>query len=225
MPYVFIDPLDYYTGKPVSFEEYRQLIDNANQAYNLASAILTHGFIRATRAALLLNGATVTGATPGPYTWTVPAGVTRIKIRGVAGGGGGVNNGTGGAATSGGTSSVVGSSSGTLASATGGGPGGASSGGTGNDGTGTSGATGVSAIGGRASLLGEGSLAGTGANSYGGGGTAGAAAGSTSGGGGGGFDRTVTVVPGETITITVGAGGSGNISGNPGGPGFVDIDF
>lgn len=238
MPYVFIDPADYVVGKAISAEEYAQLVDNANQANE---ALVVHGEIFATRGSVTTVGSTgsVTGSAPGPYSWTVPVGVSRISVELVAGGGGGgagmspINN-----ATAGGTSSVSGSTSGSLISATGGQPGDNGGGGTSAPGAGGTGSstggyrwvngTSGSGTAGGASVLGP--EADQPASEFGGGGNAGTTGG---GGGGGGASKKkfLTVVPGETLTITVGAGGdqglsAGNVdNGSVGYPGYVRISF
>jgi hypothetical protein len=86
MAYVYLDPADYIVGKPISFEEYAQLVENANQAYGAGT---NHGEIFATRSAVTAVGTSVTGSAPGPYSWVVPAGVTKIYADAIGGGGGG----------------------------------------------------------------------------------------------------------------------------------------
>lgn len=165
-------------------------------------------------------------------TFTVPAGVTAVKVTaygGSGGGGGGAVNasqpqqGTGG---TGGASSVAGSS----LSATGGSGGtgsNASAGGSG--GSATNSAFGVSPgnSGSNGSGCGPGGAGGRGPFNNGGNGGAGAAlggggqavGGGGGGTGGGGIAFLTGLTPGGTIAVTVGAGGGGGTGYNAGGAG------
>jgi hypothetical protein len=177
-------------------------------------------------------------ATSGSFTWTVPDGVTKVFAEVWGGGGGGFCPVTAAArstpGTAGGTSSfsTISASGGSGASwisstsyQTNGGSGGSGSGGdtnlTGSAGSGIEGAYEYVAFGGGAPLGGSGGLGGwsdQGSGSYGksgvspGGGGAGAyTAGTTYGGGGGGGGyaaKLMSISPGASLTVTVGAGGS-----------------
>ena len=155
-------------------------------------------------------------------TFTVPAGITKVKVT-VVGGGGGASFGVGG--TSGNTSSF-----GAYCSATGGAPG-SGAGGTGSGGTinfsGQAGAAivinGISCsaswgVQGGVSLFG-GSY---GSGAYASGGTVGGGGGGYAGSGGGAAIEIISgLTPGGTVSVTVGAGGlppncTGLSSGNPG---------
>ena len=140
-------------------------------------------------------------------TFTVPAGVTAVKVRGCGGGGGG-----GGGSTQGGTTSF-----GPYCSATGGingpsgGTGGVSTGGDINVAGGVRTTTSGGLCGG-AGLLG-GSSTSSPATGYGNGGFSSG----NHGGGGGYFERYITgLTPGGTIAVTIGAGGTGGALGTPG---------
>ena len=157
-------------------------------------------------------------------TWDVPSGVTKIIVFAIAGGGGGGHRGdfssdTGG---NGGTTSIVGSVSGVLLSL---------SGGTGGspDSPGTGGACGTRFYGqiggcGGNSIFGAGGTAGQNGVGYGSGG---GGSGSGCGGGAGHFVNGIVlnVSPNETLTITIGAGGSGADDGGAGKSGFVRIIY
>ena len=161
--------------------------------------------------------ATVSGA--GPYTWTVPAGITKIIVDIVGGGGGGSDNIGPTYGVNGTASTLSGSTSGALVTAnkgdagSGGGPGapGAASGFCG---------AGIAVERGRTRKTGW--ITGTGNAEPGMGGTG---TGSSAGGAAGG-EGMVAVVPGETITITIGAGGAAAASPSTAGqPGYVRIRF
>jgi hypothetical protein len=92
MAYVFLDPADYIVGKPISFEEYAQLVENANQAYGAGT---NHGEVFAAQSGASAIGLSVSGSSPGPYTLTVPSGVTLMRARGAGSGGGGPSMGGG----------------------------------------------------------------------------------------------------------------------------------
>lgn len=243
MAYVFLDPADYIVGKPISFEEYAQLVENANEAYDTATAIQNHGEIFATRAAVTTVNTSVSGSVPGPYTWPVPAGITQIIIDIVGGGGGGSSS--GGNGSNGTASTVTGSTSGSLATANPGlggdgtsGAGGTSSGfcKAGNTTTSQAGAVsatpfhggdsfadGLKYLGWFGGYNGIGT-SGEDATGYGNGG--GNISGTRKGGGGAAAGSSVvTVVPGETLTITPGSGGPGAFGGGDGSPGAVRIRF
>ena len=174
-------------------------------------------------------------------TFTVPTGVTQVWVT-LAGGGGGGGGVDGGNATAGGASSFGG-----YVSASGGGPGGSY--GTGGSG-GASGGSGGSSGWASGSWLpsyfaaGGNSIYGVGGVPYnmvsnipasdvvgkgfGGGG------GGVSGGGGGGADAKIAqlvtgLTPGETVSVTIGAGGvgggSGYYIGAMGAPGFVLVEW
>ena len=186
-------------------------------------------------------------------TFTIPAGVSAIKVTVVGGGGGGQGFSYIGCCTvviggaSGGTSSV---SSGTQAISTVSATGGASSGGAGGAGSGGS----LNMNGGRSlavlannfvnylitggdtilstSAVGIGNVNvnGTAGNAYGGGGT-GAPMSQTTGGGGGGtaIQYLTSLTPGNTLTVTIGTGGAGGVgnqrSGGAGAAGVVIFEF
>jgi hypothetical protein len=241
MPYVYLDPADYTVGKAISFEEYAQLVENANQAYSGATA---HGECFFTRTAATTAGAfpTVSGSAPGPYTFVVPAGVTLIEMS--ATGATGAPGAVGSSGTSGGSTSITGSTSGNLATITGSGGGGAAIT------VLTGGAGGVAS--GSAPRKGNGTAGGDGYNDgvEGRGGNAGLSAlvpvnlgvilyqgqrgedlgpSASSGGGGSGGEGVaagmVSVTPGETITVTVGAGGTNGYAPENGANGTVYIRF
>lgn len=239
MGYVYLNPAAYVVGKPISFEEYAQLVDNANEAYNGATA---HGEVFATRASATGVGVTVSGTAPGPYTLTVPAGVTRMMLS-IVGGGGGYKSSAPTSQGVGGTSTVSGSTSGTLATANGGANGFSSPSGGAASGRCFAGGDGIGNVGGGAAgphfggakgqqvgtdyvappggfggtaYVGTGSVQATG---YGNGGY-------VSGGAAGG-QFMITVVPGETLTLTVAAGGTPD-SGFPqyaGAPGMIRLEW
>jgi hypothetical protein len=188
-------------------------------------------------------------------TWNVPSGVTKIMVFAIAGGGGGGGAGPyGGGGGTGGTTSIVGSNSGTLVSLSGGGGGGANAGfGSGAgvsysgvaggvlryyDGTSLHVASGFGAgspFGGGGRSIGDTSARGEDGNGYGSGGSGGCYSGAYCGGGGGSgqcvLGAVYSVSSGETLTITIGAGGngggggSGGYAGGNGKPGFVRIIY
>lgn len=88
MPYVYIDPADYVTGKSISFEEYRQLIDNAEAAYQLGLAGGPKGEVIATYSTVTAVGVTMVDSTGPVYTFVVPAGVNGMEVEAVGGGSG-----------------------------------------------------------------------------------------------------------------------------------------
>ena len=155
--------------------------------------------------------------TPGTFTFTVPSGVTRIRIAVCGGGGGGANNDSNSSKTagSGGTSSVK-SGAIVLIQATGGGGGVArydyNDGNKGNGGSAgaPNGRAGTSAFGAAVSDTVGFALGFTKANgTYGSGGGCNLQYISVSSGGSGGFNSNyISVSGGKTLTITVGAGGS-----------------
>ena len=181
-------------------------------------------------------------------TWVVPSGVTKIMVFAIAGGGGGggsaANSGTSGVnGGTGGSTSVSGSVSGSLFSLDGGS--GGSAGSIASDGTQYTGSTGANYLNivypsswGISSPFGRGGIpttsgAGGNGSGYGAGGAGGAV---YTFGGGGGCGRFLigqifSVTPGETLTITIGAGGAGGAgavggySGGAGSPGFVRIIY
>jgi len=184
--------------------------------------------------------------TSGSGNWTVPAGVTRIKVTCVGGGGGGGGAGTNTGYTgtdggTGGTTSFTGATSGT------GGGGGKAGGGSGSYGGGVGAGGGAGSAGGAGSTIsgcggsgggagGFGIKNGTGSDgSYGGGGGgAGNTAGNAAGGGGGTIISSVTasilsVTPNSAIAYSVGAGGTagggGNLAGGAGGSGIIIIEY
>lgn len=186
--------------------------------------------------------------TAGTYTFTVPAGVTRIRVAVCGGGGGRISYSPYGRSGSGGTSSIKSGSTikiqatggvgaytyartmqdndnnwtGRFATAgTGGTPNG-NSGGERNDpdghsvsGTVSGGAGFALAFTKNSGGYGQGGSA-TGRSMYGG----------IGGGGSGGYNTNyISVTPLETLTIIVGAGGSGAVGGNNGASGFVLIAY
>jgi len=186
-------------------------------------------------------------------TWVVPSEVKKIMVFAIAGGGGGGGGGgTAGSGGAGGTTSIVGSVSGTLISLLGGGGGApASTLGTGAgvsysgvaggilryyDGTNNYYASGFGAGspfggGGKSVASSNNGVSGSG---YGSGGSGGCSGSSVGGGGGSGqcvLGGIYSVSPGETLTITIGAGGSGGpggtggYAGGNGAPGFVRIIY
>ena len=179
--------------------------------------------------------------TPGTYTWTVPAGVTRIRVAVCGGGGGGAwlrSMGKTATAGAGGTSSIKLNNT-VLFQATGGNGGQAKTedeyghhrgyGGTGGSpnghngiGTGDGDGVGGSGFGLAFSII---------SGSYGAGGTAyektssGARGRSCSGGGSGGYNTTtITINQNSNLSIIVGGGGSGE-GGKSGNSGFVLIAY
>lgn len=217
---------------------------------------------RATKGRILKNGETKailnsgkppyteqSWTTAGTYTWTCPAGVTRVRVAVCGGGGGGrVSYFPHGRAGSGGTSSVQ-SGSTVKIQATGGagaytyyrtiqdndnnwtghfataGTGGTPNGNSGGernspDGTSTSG----TAPGGAGFALAF--TQNSGGYGQGGSATVNSYRGGVGGGGSGGYDTNyIDVTPLETLTIIVGAGGSGAVGGNSGASGFVFIAY
>ena len=139
-------------------------------------------------------------------TFTVPDGITSVKVRGCSGGGGG-----GGGSSNGSTTSF-----GSYCSATGGsnnGGGGVATGGNINL-QGGSRTTNSGGLCGGSGLFG-GSAASDPTTGYGNGGFSSG----SHGGGGGHFERYITdLTPGDTIAVTIGSGGwgSGSTSGTPG---------
>lgn len=182
-------------------------------------------------------------------TFTIPTGITKLKITVVGGGGGG--NGYGGAGTAGGTSQVAsGTQSITTVSASGGAAGGTV--GVGYGGLGGVGTNGTINMGGQAGIAvqgiyaqatgGSSILGGGGGGStttatkagraYGGGGAGWyfvcASVGNSSNGGGGGgaaVSYLTGLTPGGTLAVTVGGAGSGGASGgvDPGGAGAAGV--
>lgn len=150
--------------------------------------------------------------------WIAPAGVTRVEVT-IIGGGGGGGAGAGNTGSAGGSStgfSITANGGGGGIAAGGGGSGGAGGGG-GSGGISITGEPGFSAAVNNALAYGGGTPFGFGGHpgfttgqNYGGGGS-GAAGG---GGGGGGETRiaVVNVVPGDSYSITIGAGGSSTVS-------------
>jgi len=146
-------------------------------------------------------------------TFTIPTGVTALKVTVIGGGGGGGGSGYNSGNT-GGTSSVAsGTQSISTISATGGG-GGYNGGTIGGYGAGGSlnayGDAGGSVNGGGSHLGGGGStqLGYSGGNAYGGGGTG--ATGPQGGGGGCAISYLTGLTPSATLSVTIGAGGSPN---------------
>ena len=170
-------------------------------------------------------------------TFTIPTGVTAVKVT-VVGGGGGGSNGTGGTSTSGGTSSVAsGTQTITTISATGGSPGNQSGaggngggGGSGSNGTlnmvGTSGTTSYYITGSQFAGGVGGSSIFAGGNGGGGYGNANFCGGIGGGGGGGGaaIKYLTGLTAGNTLSVTIGTGGSGAGAGN-GGAGVVIFEW
>jgi hypothetical protein len=215
---------------------------------------------------LTSNGTTWTSSAPaagyvgpgaqtftGNGTFTIPSGITKLKVTVVGGGGGGAGANVGGGA---GTSQVAsGTQSITTVSATGGGGGSGSVGGSG--GIGSSGDLNIGGDGGNTSsyyvngctftILGSGKggssiLGGGGASvnnstgnagrAYGGGGAGGAAGSSNAYAGGGGGGAAIKwlsgLTPGNTLSVTVGgagAGGTGGIVGGAGAAGVVIFEW
>ena len=149
-------------------------------------------------------------------TFTVPAGVTSVKVCGCGGGGG-----AGGGSSNGGTTSF-----GSHCSATGGI-------------SGPSGGTGGGAIGGNISNGGgvrtpsSGGLCG-GSGLFGGSSTSAPSTGfgnggvhsGSHGGGGGYFERYITgLTPGDTIAVTIGAGGFSSVGTGEGSPGICVVEW
>ena len=173
-------------------------------------------------------------------TFTIPTGVTALKVTVVGGGGGGGGSGysPGGGGT-GGTSSVAsGTQSITTISATGGGGGAADPTNTsGNGGLGSNGTINIGGNpgeGGGATLnAGGGTILGGGGKAYvtsagrpyGGGGSGNAGGGGGGGGGGAAISYLTGLTPGNTLSVTVGGGGSAGSSGNgnPGGAGAAGV--
>ena len=171
-------------------------------------------------------GAT-TYITAGSYTFTIPSGITKLKVTVVGGGGGayyevGCNSYNGG---TGGTSSVAsGTQTISTISATGGGGGSAS---TTNGGLGSGGD--LNARGGPTAGLGIGGISSlsSGLSNNGSGllGSGGVWGGYRSGGGGGTATKWLTgLTAGNTLSVTVGAGGSSS-AGYPGGAGVVIFEY
>lgn len=166
--------------------------------------------------------------TPGTYTFTVPKGITRIRVAVCGGGGGGAYIGYNGTATAneGGSSSF-----GSLVSATGGNGGyvklsfsSTVTGGTGGSPNGRSGSADKksSAVSGGTGFALSFNLTN---GSYGNGGASSGSSGPRAGGGSGGYDsRYVNVSPNQSYTVVVGAGGNGN-GGDSGKSGFVLIAY
>jgi hypothetical protein len=175
--------------------------------------------------------------------WAVPSGVTKIMVFAIAGGGGGGGSGVG--ATNGGNGGntvISGSVSGTILTLTGGGGGGGGSTAPAGPGVSYSGVAGYAIDGtsnnysgfGAGSPFGGGgrSVKGAGNGETGNGyGSGGSGAGHFGGGGGSGqcvLGAVYSVSSGETLTVTIGAGGSGgggSYVGGAGKPGFVRIIY
>ena len=177
--------------------------------------------------------------TPGTYTWTVPAGVTRIRVAVCGGGGGGsyTDSSTKSTADSGGTSYIKSSNS-VLIQASGGGGGivrsneeGTNQGSGGSAGTpnGTVGKTGSRRIIG--DTLGFMLYFIQNSGNYGTGGGCTRSYNSVSSGGSGGYNSNyISVESNKTLTISVGAGGKaynhyGNTYARNGASGFVLIAY
>jgi hypothetical protein len=167
-------------------------------------------------------------------TFTIPTGITSLKVTVVGAGGGGSGNCSNG--SSGGTSSVAsGTQTISTISATGGAAGQINTSSSGTSGSGSGGDANMSGGRGGASF-GGGSLFGgqpwkdnnIGAQSglaYGAGGTA-AQANQVGGGGGGAAIKWLTsLTPGNTLTVTRGAGGSGADGGGGGANGIIIFEY
>lgn len=197
-------------------------------ATNPVISLGIRGEVFATDAFINSVGITVSGSVPGPYTLTVPAGISKMWLE-IVGGGGGRDT------TDGTASTVTGSTSGAIATANNGtgSTGGAASGRCFAGANGTLARGGCSAgphgpghsadeyggFGGKAGLwISSGSQTpGTG---YGHGSWGGAAMAVVGGGGAAGGAFVISVVPGETLTLTPGvAGGRGSR------PGFIRLRF
>lgn len=188
----------------------------------------------------------LTYSTAGTYSFTVPANCVNLTVRAWGAGGGGGGDGSGAGAGGAGGNTVVngtiianggtgGQSSGTGVNGTGGSSSGGDFNKSGRDGSpGTSGSSGAG--GDTWTSLKEGALAlsssGSGlTGNNGGGGSGGMAGGGLTGGGGGGggfAQGTLTVTPGQTISVVIGTGGSvgaGAGGGGRGGDGKVILDF
>ena len=176
-------------------------------------------------------------------TFTVPVGVTAVKVRGCGGGGGG-SGGTAGGTTSFGshvsaTGGATGSTSGGGVSTGGdinitGGPGIAatssstlSSGGACGGGRGMAFASVSGLLGGTSGYGSPSTPNGFNATGYGnGGGVHSATVGVSSGCGGGYFEKYITgLTPGESITVTIGNGGASGTYGSAGSPGIVIVEW
>lgn len=189
--------------------------------------------------------------TVGASTFTIPTGVTKLKVTVVGGGGGGGPVGVIGGTTSGGTSSVAsGTQSITTISATGGAAGtypfgniaAGGSGGLGSNGDLNIGGNGgdngsvsplfAPAVLGGSSILGGGGINQAG-RSYGGGGSGqggsnpcGTAYGGSGGGGGGAAIKWLSsLTPGNTLSVTVGAAGSAVAGAYAGAAGVVIFEW
>ena len=163
-----------------------------------------------------LNGVgAITALTSGSGNWTVPAGVYRIKVIAVGGGGGG--SGGGGVGGAGGTTTFS-----TM---------------TANGGSGSSSGNGGSATGGDINIAGTSgffSTAGVGGNSIlaniGRGGFGAQVTTNPGGGGGGTCIKVFSVEPGDTLSYSVGVGGSagnagGGNAGQAGSSGIIIIEY
>jgi len=152
--------------------------------------------------------------------FTVPEGVTAIKVRGGGGGGG-----AGGGSRNGGTTSF-----GAYCSATGGianpsgGIGGVATGGDINLGGGTRSTTAGGLCGGSGMFGGHTHVSPV--TGYGNGGRYITNSSNTDGGGGGYFEKYITgLTPGVVIAVTIGAGGSSSIASFSGSPGLVIVEW
>ena len=178
-------------------------------------------------------------------TFTIPAGKTTLKVTVVGAGGGGGGGQNNGAGSNGGATTLT-SGTQTISTITAnGGQGGQASGFLGGSGGGASGGTlnfqgnpgGSGAqtgyigggVGGGTSIGGGGIGNGGSGNAYGGGGGGYAnspnAPGCGGGGGGTAIKYLTNVTPGNTLTITIGSGGSAGGNGGPGYQGVVVIEY
>ena len=156
-------------------------------------------------------------------TFTVPTGVTAIKVRGCSGGGGG---GSAAGSSNGGTTSF-----GSYCSATGGksnsngGAGGVATGGAININGGGGTTTGVGLCG-VTGLFGGGQVAGSVTGHGNGCYHSGSGPALLNGGGGGYFERYITdLTPSDTIAVTIGAGGSGSVGSAKGVAGICIVEW
>ena len=197
----------------------RNLADNLSSLLSLASRVSNLSALADNKAAIdsavaapgFSNIAVLTASSG---TWTVPAGVTKVKITVVGGGGGGAGStsgGNGGVSAVSGIAAATGGSGGFLATTPG--PGGVGSTGTllfkGQDGNYQSQKSpgGLSFLGG----------------SYGAGGAS--SSNQPSGGGGGTAVAYTAVTPGASLSYSVGAGGTAGTGATAGNAGVVIIEY
>ena len=244
-------PLSFYTNNDIRFQMGNAGELNVRTAPGTVSSGTSGQFLTSGGSGAGVSWTTASGfsglsgtAFTAPGTFTIPTGITKIKVTVVGGGGGGGNGWGGGGAVSGSTGGTSSIASGTqpiaTVSATGGsgGTGAGSSTSNGSGGSGGSGSSGTLNITGGSGTPGSGSgptLSGSQMGGVGGtdifGANGGPAAANSGVGGGGGGAGGVAIVylsgltSGNTLTVTRGAGGAGSPNGSAGTDGAVLVEY